>query len=75
MVSLSRGARGTTKTRLVHHLVLEAFVGPRPDGQVGCHFDDDPRNNRVENLRWDTSSANALDRVRNAALLENGRSE
>lgn len=49
----------------VHHLVLEAFVGPRPEGMEACHRNDDPGDNRVENLRWDTRSANALDSVRN----------
>ncbi|HET6910528.1 MAG TPA: NUMOD4 motif-containing HNH endonuclease [Mycobacteriales bacterium] len=50
---------------LVHHLVLEAFVGPRPVGMEGCHWNDDPADNRVENLRWDTRSANQRDSVRN----------
>lgn len=49
----------------IHHLVLEAFVGPRPDGMEGCHWDDDPANNSLDNLRWDTRSANVLDSVRN----------
>lgn len=48
----------------VHALVLEAFVGPRPDGFHGCHNDGDPTNNRLVNLRWDTPSANRLDSVR-----------
>jgi hypothetical protein len=47
----------------VHHLVLEAFIGPRPPGMVGCHNNDIPDDNRVENLRWDTPAANVLDRV------------
>lgn len=51
--------------RQVHHLVLEAFVGPRPPGMKGCHYDDDPSNNSLGNLRWDTTSANAFDSVRN----------
>jgi len=29
-----------------------------------CHNDGNPANNRVENLRWDTVSSNANDRVR-----------
>ena len=45
--------------------LLEAFVGPCPSGQEACHANDDPRDNRLENLRWDTRSANALDSVRN----------
>lgn len=50
---------------LVHHLVLLAFVGPRPAGQEGCHWDDDPANNHLTNLRWDTRAANVRDSVRN----------
>lgn len=49
----------------VHRLVLEAFVGPRPDGMVACHYDDNPRNNHVSNLRWGSYSDNARDQVRN----------
>lgn len=52
-------------TRAVHRLVLEAFVGPRPPGHECCHLDDDAANNRLDNLRWDTRSANQLDAVRN----------
>ena len=52
-------------TYLVHRLVLEAFVGPCPDGMEACHADDDPANNHVSNLRWDTRQENMLDRSRN----------
>ncbi len=47
----------------VHQLVLQAFIGPCPDGLVCCHNDGDYRNNHVENLRWDTQSSNILDAV------------
>ena len=30
-----------------------------------CHYDDDPTNNHVSNLRWDTQSGNQQDRIRN----------
>lgn len=53
------------QTFLVHHLVLLAFIGPRPDGMEGCHWDDNPANNHLANLRWDTRSANVRDSVRN----------
>jgi len=49
----------------VHVLVLEAFVGPRPPGMVACHWNDDPADNRAENLRWGTHTDNMNDRVRN----------
>lgn len=49
----------------VHRLVLEAFVGPCPKGMEACHFPDkDPSNNRLDNLRWDTRSANQTDSVK-----------
>lgn len=51
---------------LVHHLVLEAFVGPRPPKPLeGLHWDDDRQNNCVANLRWGTRSENIHDAIRN----------
>lgn len=60
---------GIAKTRnvMVHRLVLEAFVGPCPEGMQCCHWDDVPTNNRLSNLRWDTPAANEKDKARNAA--------
>lgn len=45
--------------RYVHHLVLEAFVGPCPPKHEGNHDDGDPRNNYVGNLEWVTSQENS----------------
>lgn len=50
--------------RYVHHLILEAFVGPCPPGLECCHGDGDGTNNALGNLRWDTHQENAQDRVR-----------
>lgn len=47
--------------RYVHQLVLEAFVGPRPEGAEACHNNGNRADNRLENLRWDTVSENRLD--------------
>lgn len=47
----------------VHRLVLEAFVGPAPDGQQGAHNDGNSMNNAVTNLRWATPKQNMADRV------------
>lgn len=52
----------------VHRVVLEAFVGPCPDGMEACHLDDDPTNNHLSNLRWDTRSGNLRDRYRNGCV-------
>ena len=53
------------KMRKVHTLVLEAFVGPRPEGMEGLHFDDIKANNQLGNLRWGTTAENSFDAVRN----------
>ena len=53
------------KVRLVHHLVAEAFIGPRPEGMLVLHRDDDPFNNTVENLCYGTYSQNMRDKVAN----------
>lgn len=58
-------SNGQRRRALVHVLVLETFVGPRPKGMDGCHWNDIPNDNRLSNLRWDTRSANMLDSVRN----------
>ena len=66
-VGLSRA--GECHYALVHRLVLEAFVGPCPHGMESCHFpDSDPSNNRLNNLRWDTPTANHLDAIKHGTL-------
>lgn len=46
------------KPRKVHTLVLETFIGPRREGQDGCHLDGDRTNNVLQNLRWASRSEN-----------------
>lgn len=53
------------QVRLVHILVLEAFIGPRPPGLEGLHRNDIGNDNTLTNLRWGTRSENMLDRVAN----------
>lgn len=53
------------RTKKVHLLVLEAFAGPRPIGAHGLHWNDNPDDNSIGNLRWGTASENKLDEVRN----------
>lgn len=43
-------------------LVLEAFIGPKPDGMVCRHLDGDKKNCALSNLEWATQSQNMLDR-------------
>ena len=65
MMCFKREGDGKPHRKLLHHVVLEAFAGPRPDGLFGCHNDDDPLNNDIGNLRWDTRESNYRDRDAN----------
>ncbi len=58
-------ADGRHEFAYVHRLVLESFTGPPPEGAECCHLDDDPQNNHLSNLRWDTHRNNAFDITRN----------
>lgn len=57
---------GKQAHRYVHRLVAMAHIGP-PDGPraVARHLDDDPSNNRLENIAWGSESDNKMDSVRN----------
>lgn len=54
---------GKSKTRLVHQLVLEAFVGPCPPGHECRHLNGNPADNNLENLEWGTPQENSVDRI------------
>lgn len=62
MVTL-RGAPGVA-ARLIHSMVAEAFIGPRPAGLVVCHGNGDPKDNRLFNLRYDTQFNNMQDAIK-----------
>lgn len=50
----------------MHRIVCEAFHGPAPEGKpLVLHWDDNPSNNRADNLRWGDLSDNQRDSVRN----------
>lgn len=65
LVMLGRGA-----PRLIHRLVLEAFIGPCPDGMEALHFDDVKSHNHLGNLRWGTRSENLKDMYRNKRIKD-----
>lgn len=58
-VGLSRNK--VREYRYVHSLVLEAFVGPRPEGMQACHGNCDSSDNTLSNLRWASQKDNAAD--------------
>lgn len=57
-VNLGRG-----NGRLIHRLVLEAFVGPCPPGMECRHLDGNRTNNSLGNLAWGTRKENMADQV------------
>jgi len=67
VVTINR--KGSRHTRPVHRLVLETFVGPRPDGMVCRHGCGGRYDNHVNNLSWGTSKQNAHDRLRDGTVL------
>ena len=61
VIAMWANNKGVTKT--VHRLVLEAFVGPCPDGMEALHADGTRTNNSLSNLRWGTRSENVQDAI------------
>jgi hypothetical protein len=61
-VSLHKNGAG--RSRSVHSLVAEAFIGPRPDGLQVCHGEGGKLDNSLANLRYATPVENHADRLR-----------
>lgn len=53
------------KSRPVHILVADSFIGGRVEGSIVLHWNDIPSDNRVENLRYGTQKDNCYDKERN----------
>jgi hypothetical protein len=58
---------GVQKTRYVHRLVAEAFLGYKKDSLVR-HLNDNRLDNHVENLAWGTQKQNMSDAIINGKL-------
>lgn len=71
LVGLTIGRR--VKTRPIHQLVLETFIGARPIGKQACHADGDKNNNTPANLRWDTCANNNADKKRHGTWHDGPR--
>lgn len=62
-------ADGTKRKYLVHRLVMEAFVGPCPDGMEVCHDPDPTRTNcRLDNLKYADHFENMADAIRHGNI-------
>jgi hypothetical protein len=56
--------------RYIHEIVLTAFFGPCPEGQLCRHLNGDPADNRwPENIRWGTPAENVADTYRHGRAM------
>jgi transposase len=61
--------KGRSRTRGIHRLMLEAFVGVPPEPGMECrHLDGVRSNNVLINLAWGTQQDNADDRLRHGTV-------
>jgi hypothetical protein len=70
-VALSRNGRKAHVQ--IGRLVLLAFVGQCPEGHQCAHYNNDPADNRAENLRWATSGDNIRDKQRHGTQVRGER--
>jgi thymidylate synthase ThyX len=69
VVSLNRP--GTQEVHFIHKLMLEAFIGPPPEGQeYTLHKNGNNLDNCLENLRWGSQAENSADRVRDGSTTK-----
>jgi hypothetical protein len=59
---------GVRHSNYVHRLVLEAFVGPCPEGLETRHLDGDRTNNELANLVWGTPAEQVADKIRHGSI-------
>ena len=64
---------GIKKAFYVHRLVLEAFVGPCPEGMEALHGPAGYEDCSLSNLSWGTKKANMLDKHRDGTTLHGSR--
>jgi hypothetical protein len=64
---------GDRNSHHVHRIIMRTFVGPPPEGFEVCHNNGDPTDNKLENLRYDTRSANHLDMQRHGTDVYRNR--
>lgn len=68
-------SRNRRQRYYLHRLVMFAFVGPPPTSlHEVAHWDGDPTNNELSNLRWATHVENEADKIRHDRTLRGERS-
>jgi hypothetical protein len=64
---------GPRKYANVHTLVLSAFSGEKPKGNLSRHLDGVRTHNGYDNLKWGTQKENMADRVRHGTDFKGSR--
>jgi len=65
---------GIKKHKMIHHLVMEAFIGERPNGYVTDHINRIRDDNRLENLRYCSCLENSMNAKNyNTEILLHGK--
>lgn len=64
---------GKVRVETISRLVLEAFVGPAPDGHAAAHRNGKPGDDRLSNLRWATYAENEADKKAHGTYHIRGR--
>ena len=59
----------------VHRIILETFVGKRPDGMECRHLNGISDDNRLENLKWGTPKENAQDKIKHGTTVRGEKSK
>ena len=66
---------GVRRRFFVHRLVMVAFGPPKTfEGAIVLHDDGNPKNNRIDNLKWGTHAENSADRERHGKTAKGERS-
>ena len=71
-VSVEKEDGGYTNV-LWHRVILETFVGPRPEGMQCAHLNGNPADNRLSNLRWVTPAVNTSHKNLHGTMLRGSR--
>lgn len=64
-VHVTRTDDNKVRTIRLHQIVAETFLGPKPDGAIVRHLNDNKQDNRVSNLAWGTQEENEADKRSN----------
>lgn len=73
--TVSLSLQGIVTRRYIHHVVAEAFIGPRPAGMDVCHNNGDISDPSAVNLRYDTRNGNMRDSLEHGSHRSVGRSQ